>query len=63
MILREDEGDIAVLRMSHGKLRRYVLETLEQHGPAHDAAVVEQWCRPQTRAAIASYLERTVGKA
>lgn len=41
--------------------RAPALEQLARGAAAHDAAVLEQWCAPSTRAAIEAYLQRTLG--
>jgi enoyl-CoA hydratase len=41
--------------------RAPALDQLARSAAAHDAAVREQWCAPSTRAAIAAYLQRTLG--
>lgn len=44
------------------QLRRLAIERLERYGAEIDSKAMEIWASDETRAGIAAYLERTVGK-
>lgn len=48
--------------LSKRQLRAPAVALVERYRAAHDAEVVAAWSSPETRAAIAHYLEQTVGK-
>lgn len=53
--------DARAFELTKAAWRAPAIEHLALAAQAHDAAVLEQWSRPVTRAAIAAYLERTLG--
>lgn len=54
--------DARAFELTKAAWRAPALEHLARTAAAHDAAVLEQWCAPSTRDAIAGYLQRTLGR-